>query len=139
MFQQFLSISLTEDERATVDAFLMQYYNTAELSAEQVNQLFAFNWTHRSLGQGSETIVNQTAQKVKSLLDAKCLKFETVLERYQNAIEVSDKEINIRNFKLMLRNISQSVDTFEIDNMIHFIDKQNTGFVSTVELFKILG
>lgn len=138
MFQQFLSITLTEDERATVEAFLMQYYNTAELSAEQVNQLFEFNWTHRSLGQGSETIVNQTAQKVKMLLNAKALKLETEFERYQNAIEVSDKEINIRNFKLMLRNISHSIDTFEIDNMIHFIDKQHTGFVSTVELLRIL-
>ena len=62
-----------------------------------------------------------------------------MLERYQSAIDVSDKEINIRNFKLMLRNISQSVDSFEIDNMIHFIDKQHTGFVSTVEILKILG
>ena len=39
----------------------------------------------------------------------------------------------------MLRNISQSVDSFEIDNMIHFIDKKHTGFVSTVEVLKILG
>lgn len=95
------------------------------------------NWTHRSLGKGSETIVKETATKVKTLLELKVLRIETEIERYQNAIEVSDKEINIRNFKLMMKNISQSIDTFELDNLIHFIDKQHTGFVSTVELLKV--
>lgn len=57
------------------------------------------------------------------------------LEKYQNSVEVSYKEINLRSFKRMLSDLLP-LPCYETENMIHWIDTKSSGFISTVEFLK---
>lgn len=51
--------------------------------------------------------------------------------------EATNKEINVRSFKMCLKAAS-GLQTVEIDNLVQYLDQQNTGFVGLAEIDKLL-
>ena len=88
------------------------------------------NFTHSSFGKGDRALIRDLSSKLKESQLQKRVKIHSEIEKFQSPYEVSEKEINIRNLKLFLRCLCNTVTSYEMDNLIHALDRDNTGFVS---------
>lgn len=91
------------------------------------------SFVHNSLGEGSRTIAAETFTKMKLALGQKIRKAATELPKYQHGSEVTMKEISIMSFNKFARDTCQ-LTSYEAENIVHYLDYNNSGFLSLVEL-----
>jgi hypothetical protein len=54
MFRQFVGVELLEDETFLIDAWLVQNYNSSQLTLSDMQRLFLTEFRHNSLGGGNQ-------------------------------------------------------------------------------------
>jgi hypothetical protein len=55
------------------------------------------------------------------------------MEKAQSDSERSSKEINLRSLKLILQNVF-ILSSFEAENLIHYLDAGNEGFIACIDI-----
>lgn len=82
MFRQFVGVELLEEETFLIDAWLVQNYNSSQLTLSDMQRLFLTEFRHHSLGGGNQKLALETLQKIKAALKSKGRELVSEFERF---------------------------------------------------------
>lgn len=138
IFVDFLGAKLNEEEAMIFEAYLAQIYNgTSELKLGEVTQFFATNIRHKSLGGGDKKEAEKALHGIKHACESKNKPLDLQLQKAQNDLEKLDNDLNLRSFKLFVKDLVPAMTSYAIENLMHFMDEKSTGFINCVDLKKL--